>query len=844
MNQKQVRSLNVDTDLVLLSRTFGIWICSIGNNDITGDLRDYLLHFPVVMKAAVSLFSLKPFMSPEELKELVESRVGFPLAVPGNTKLSLDHIRKYYSQYFKKNGLLKEEIDALKLLLEAIKVSQAKQSPLDNATETNDREIQPNAKSSEIGKRSVPVVCNGNKGIFNLREQNVSCLCPACQSLAKKEGLEHIAISPSCFEQHSGMTTNKKWKYSIRIDGETFKTMGNFLEENNLEHEYKGNCRSSKYDAIVRGMDHERMMGVPVPPGPPQGRGQKDYDESGKQMDADAVENFSNVPQSGSAFQGASRRKPNASILSEMHSSAIDALPFVQRELQSNTNKFESEEEQHYNEAKGPDTSKDVNSRSLRKRKTPDWTEQSIDSEKRNKKSLASTFELNVDEEKVPSEGGKDHKSRSRNQEHYTIGSDELAKRLYNERQGGRANIYLSSMHASTIEENPEIIHWKFLNTNELSLVVKMGDIIFRGALPSLKNGSDSNNEHGRINIEEHLPANELQNAIHLNSVNESDSSGKRNRQNSTSNFGGRVREHISNIKKRKEMKIPVHAMPVREDAKIRKQDHKAGGTDASASRRDRALEEYQNLIESGPPPGTKCCLCHLTENETIPNSAKGLLGRAYAGLGRLQLVRTSAIQNSWVHEQCIRWSPDVYDPVGDGLLNNVKDEIRRGRMLRCRVCNEKGATLGCMKKTCKYSYHLHCARDYDCLLNIDPYAVACPEHVDQLPDGLGRRIGIKHKAKRRGSENPSDNNKSARKQEDRAHPNNEKDKNRDEKRKSISPLQNNSRIRSKENSASKNRSGEVEIPVAEDKTNRRFSLRSSARKGDESGIEEIHITD
>lgn len=79
----------------------------------------------------------------------------------------------------------------------------------------------------------------------------------------------------------------------------------------------------------------------------------------------------------------------------------------------------------------------------------------------------------------------------------------------------------------------------------------------------------------------------------------------------------------------------------------------------------------------------------------------------------------------------------------GDGMLAGVKDAIRRGRMLRCRICGLKGATLGCLKRTCRSSYHLPCAREHGCLLNVEPYAVACPEHVYDLPDGLSAKLGF-----------------------------------------------------------------------------------------------------
>ena len=48
-----------------------------------------------------------------------------------------------------------------------------------------------------------------------------------------------------------------------------------------------------------------------------------------------------------------------------------------------------------------------------------------------------------------------------------------------------------------------------------------------------------------------------------------------------------------------------------------------------------------------------------------------------------------------------------------------MADAVRRGRMLRCKVCGEKGATMGCVLKTCKKSFHLPCARASQCALQV-----------------------------------------------------------------------------------------------------------------------------
>ncbi|KAL4439949.1 hypothetical protein ABPG75_002950 [Micractinium tetrahymenae] len=158
------------------------------------------------------------------------------------------------------------------------------------------------------------------------------------------------------------------------------------------------------------------------------------------------------------------------------------------------------------------------------------------------------------------------------------------------------------------------------------------------------------------------------------------------------------------------------------------------GGADKGAERRAAAEARFQRLEAAGAPKGTKCALCHGTDTDDIPEASRGLGGRSQSGLGQMILVRVSAVAHAWVHDQCARWSPEVFDPEGDNRLEGMREAVRRGRMLRCKYCGDKGATLGCFKRTCRASYHLACSRKYNCLLQVEPYLVACPEHVGDLP--------------------------------------------------------------------------------------------------------------
>ena len=50
-----------------------------------------------------------------------------------------------------------------------------------------------------------------------------------------------------------------------------------------------------------------------------------------------------------------------------------------------------------------------------------------------------------------------------------------------------------------------------------------------------------------------------------------------------------------------------------------------------------------------------------------------------------------------------------------------VPEAVRRGRKIKCRECGGKGATLGCLNRFCRSSFHLSCARNCGCELQVTP---------------------------------------------------------------------------------------------------------------------------
>jgi len=220
----------------------------------------------------------------------------------------------------------------------------------------------------------------------------------------------------------------------------------------------------------------------------------------------------------------------------------------------------------------------------------------------------------------------------------------------------------------------PEIAAWRITENNYLALNINFGKFTFSGILPNLScAGGDIVNEKAKQDevVHDKLPAEQKK-------------------------VGNDVPQPNSSSGRAKKRKRPT-SQPITKNP-----------------------EEYHKLLISGPLEGTLCVLCGKPEEKSS----------AADSLGELMLVKLTNVHNAWVHDQCAKWSPDVYDPNGDGLLEGVKDAIRRGRMIRCKHCNEKGATLGCLVETCRSSYHLACARECNCTLRLDPYEVYCPKHI------------------------------------------------------------------------------------------------------------------
>jgi hypothetical protein len=121
------------------------------------------------------------------------------------------------------------------------------------------------------------------------------------------------------------------------------------------------------------------------------------------------------------------------------------------------------------------------------------------------------------------------------------------------------------------------------------------------------------------------------------------------------------------------------------------------------------------------------CPLCPQSRQEadTIPAEVVGPLQGPAVGTRR-------AAHRATAHRNCIIWCPEVC--AGErGQLVNVDKAVARASRIKCRHCGEKGASIGCWEPRCSASYHLVCAYDPACDVDLilPDLELWCPKHAE-----------------------------------------------------------------------------------------------------------------
>ncbi|XP_037655957.1 PHD finger protein 11 isoform X4 [Choloepus didactylus] len=113
--------------------------------------------------------------------------------------------------------------------------------------------------------------------------------------------------------------------------------------------------------------------------------------------------------------------------------------------------------------------------------------------------------------------------------------------------------------------------------------------------------------------------------------------------------------------------------------------------------------------------------------------------------------------ENIVAHESCLLYSSGLVENDDNDTSNHdrnfdlesVKKEIRRGSKLTCKLCKNKGATVGCDVKECKKNYHFFCAKEDHASLHTDSqgtYKVFCQVHKSMTDTPRGNSSGVKRK--------------------------------------------------------------------------------------------------
>uniref|UniRef100_UPI00398F7638 transcription factor 20 n=1 Tax=Pristiophorus japonicus TaxID=55135 RepID=UPI00398F7638 len=88
-----------------------------------------------------------------------------------------------------------------------------------------------------------------------------------------------------------------------------------------------------------------------------------------------------------------------------------------------------------------------------------------------------------------------------------------------------------------------------------------------------------------------------------------------------------------------------------------------------------------------------------------------------------------------WVHGACAVWTSGVY--LTAGKLYGLQEAVEMASEMRCSICEQAGATLGCYTKGCNQKYHYICAIESGCQLSEENFSMKCSKHKSVLSKTL-----------------------------------------------------------------------------------------------------------
>ena len=96
--------------------------------------------------------------------------------------------------------------------------------------------------------------------------------------------------------------------------------------------------------------------------------------------------------------------------------------------------------------------------------------------------------------------------------------------------------------------------------------------------------------------------------------------------------------------------------------------------------------------------------------------------------------INTGKAKQQYAHEECVAWCPDEWQDENMEWVNLGKS-LNRCHRLKCAVCGEGDAPLGCKRVACRKNWHVPCAMEPTTGLVIweDEHCVACPVCAEVL---------------------------------------------------------------------------------------------------------------
>ncbi|XP_029449796.1 G2/M phase-specific E3 ubiquitin-protein ligase-like [Rhinatrema bivittatum] len=115
------------------------------------------------------------------------------------------------------------------------------------------------------------------------------------------------------------------------------------------------------------------------------------------------------------------------------------------------------------------------------------------------------------------------------------------------------------------------------------------------------------------------------------------------------------------------------------------------------------------------------CCLCGQTENDVEKYGEK----------------LTDKKTNLSIHYYCLILSSGLWQHGKEAegfygfLLNDIKKEVGRASKMNCFICKQKGASIACVAKNCRKSFHFPCGLRKECIFQFfEKFGSYCWDHA------------------------------------------------------------------------------------------------------------------